>query len=351
MLDSQEVKEFDEEIKKLHLQGLWAGFSEYDKATYRKDFVTRVLPHVWKWKDLYQAIQKAGVVLGVEGMVERRSIGFVNPAFQDVADKRQRATTHTMHMAVQLLKPGETAPSHRHNYSAFRFVVRGSGAYTVVEGEKLVMEEGDLILTPGLTWHGHGNDEAEPIIWLDGLDFPALNSLQVCGMWEPFPGDFQPIKKDSQYVKHRAGLARPVWEKAPYALTYSWKDIYPTLRSLMDAEGSPFDGIALEYVNPMNGGHTFPTMACWIQMLRPGKMTKTHRHNSTTIYHAFRGSGTTMINGKRFEWEKGDCFVVPLWNWHSHQNHSKEEAILFSVNDMPLLEALQLYREEPGEGA
>jgi gentisate 1,2-dioxygenase len=44
--------------------------------------------------------------------------------------------------------------------------------------------------------------------------------------------------------------------------------------------------------------------------------------------------------------------VVPLWSWHSHQNRSKdEEAILFSMSDIPVMEALQLYREEPGESA
>src|SRR5581483_12014875 len=41
---------------------------------------------------------------------------------------------------------------------------------------------------------------------------------------------------------------------------------------------SPFDGVALEFVNPADGGHTFTTMACGAQMLRPGEITRTHRH-------------------------------------------------------------------------
>ncbi len=94
-----------------------------------------------------------------------------------------------------------------------------------------------------------------------------------------------------------------------------------------------------------------PTLSCGIQMLRPGEVTKTHRHNCSTIYHAFRGNGTTVINGQKFDWEQGDCFVVPLWSWHSHQNRAKDqEAILFSVSDLPVMEALGLYREEAGEG-
>lgn len=95
-----------------------------------------------------------------------------------------------------------------------------------------------------------------------------------------------------------------------------------------------------------------PTLSCGIQMLRPGEATRTHRHNSSAVYHAFRGSGTTFINGKRYDWDQGDCFVLPLWSWHSHQNRSKDkEALLFSMSDMPVLEALKLYREQAGEGA
>jgi gentisate 1,2-dioxygenase len=88
-------------------------------------------------------------------------------------------------------------------------------------------------------------------------------------------------------------------------------------------------------------------MSCRIQMLRPSERTKTHRHTGTSIYHAFRGSGTTIINGETFNWEKGDSFVVPLWSWHEHANRSStEEAILFSMHDEPILKAFGLYREE-----
>ena len=110
---------------------------------------------------------------------------------------------------------------------------------------------------------------------------------------------------------------------------------------------NPHDGVALEYVNPVTGGSTLPTISCRIQMLRPGERTQSHRHTSTSIYHAFRGSGTTIINGEPFHWEKGDSFVVPLWHWHEHANASSgEEAILFSMHDEPVMRAFGLYREE-----
>ncbi len=350
MSSSDLIQELNREVREKNMEGLWDEAWEASASVLTKDPKTMVLPHLWKWDDIYRYIQRAGDLVGLEGKVERRTLRLLNPGLKNL-DGQRRATTHTIHMSIQLLKPGELAGSHRHNFAAFRFVIKGQGAYTVVEGEKFVMEEGDLILNPPMTWHGHGND-AEPIVWLDGLDYPLLNSLQVI-TWEPFPGDFQPIKKSSEHSIHKVGMVRPVWgEQASGPLCYKWKDTYQTLKSLMDTEGSPFDGIALEYVNPMTGGHTFPTVACWNQMLRPGEATKTHRHNSSTVYHAFRGSGTTFIDGERFDWDRGDCFVVPLWSWHSHQNRSNdEEAILFSMNDKPVMDALKLYREEPGEGA
>jgi gentisate 1,2-dioxygenase len=82
-------------------------------------------------------------------------------------------------------------------------------------------------------------------------------------------------------------------------------------------------------------------------MLRGNAKTKSHRHTSTNIYHAFRGSGTTTINGQPFHWQKGDTFIVALWSWHEHANtSSSDEAILFSIHDEPILRAFSLYHEE-----
>ncbi len=66
----------------------------------------------------------------------------------------------------------------------------------------------------------------------------------------------------------------------------------------------------------------------------------------TVLYHVFRGRGRTAVGEGHLEWEKGDSFVIPLWQSHRHENRSGEEAILVSLNDRPIMEALGLYREE-----
>ena len=133
----------------------------------------------------------------------------------------------------------------------------------------------------------------------------------------------------------------------PRFLHYQWLDTYPALQRLARTSGNAFDGAALEYVNPATGGATLPSLSCRLQMLRANEKTRSHRHTSTSIYHAFRGNGTTWINGQPFHWEQGDTFIVPLWSWHEHANRSSQaEAILFSMHDEPILKAFGLYREE-----
>jgi gentisate 1,2-dioxygenase len=66
------------------------------------------------------------------------------------------------------------------------------------------------------------------------------------------------------------------------------------------------------------------------------------------VYFVVRGKGKTVVGDKILDWQKHDSFAVPNWAWHQHVNDSEsEEAILFSVNDIPVLEAFNLYREEP----
>jgi gentisate 1,2-dioxygenase len=90
-----------------------------------------------------------------------------------------------------------------------------------------------------------------------------------------------------------------------------------------------------------------PTIGCRIQMLRPGVHTRAHRHSYVSVYHLFRGRGSTIVEGVQIDWEQGDFLVVPPHSWHEHINHSgAEPAFLFSTIDAPVIEALNLSRED-----
>ncbi len=83
-----------------------------------------------------------------------------------------------------------------------------------------------------------------------------------------------------------------------------------------------------------------------MQLVKPGELACAYRHTSTAIYHVFREGGFTVIGDTPYDWVKGDSFTVPLWRSHHHGSTSRGEAILFSMNDHPLMEAPGFYREE-----
>ena len=307
--------------------------------------MTSVEPCLWKWTDVLESLVRAGDVINLEDS-ERRVVRLVNPGLN-----RQHAfATHTVQISFQYVKPGENARAHRHTPSALRFVVQGNGAYTTVNGQQCVMEPGDLILTPKLSWHDHSNESMEPMIWLDGLDFPLVQGLHQV-MQERYSERRQPIEKSSEEVMNQLGGS--IRHGLPLAdfFHYKWRDTERTLRALVQscAGKDPFDGYLLEYRNPLSGGPTMTTLQCAVQALPPNDESESHRHTSTVIYHVFRGQGATQIGERRFDWEQGDSFVVPLWHAHRHRNRSSsDDAILFSMSDAPALKALDLYREEAG---
>ena len=111
--------------------------------------------------------------------------------------------------------------------------------------------------------------------------------------------------------------------------------------------GSPYDGVILEYTNPRDGGPVMPTIACYVQVLKPGQRTESHRQTCSTVYHVIQGQGATIVNGERISWDAKDIFTVPNWARHEHVNESPTQpSYLFSYTDEPVYRALGLYRED-----
>jgi gentisate 1,2-dioxygenase len=160
----------------------------------------------------------------------------------------------------------------------------------------------------------------------------------------------QPITRQTGESLSRLGFARvPKMDESlrrGMPFRYAWKETHAALRALGEHDHDPHDGRLLRYVNPVTSGYTYPTMSCEIQLFKGKESTRPHRHTSTAIYHVVRGQGRTRVGEGYLEWSKGDSFVVPLWQWHAHENVSNDEAVLFSINDRPVMESLQLYREE-----
>jgi gentisate 1,2-dioxygenase len=336
------LEEYYVHLEQLNLRPLWlnptAVSSEPD---------TRVRPCLWKWKTLKENLERAGELIEVgREEAERRVLSLVNPTLPGPI------TTRTLSAAVQMIYPGERAPSHRHTAAAIRFVVEGSGAYTIVNGEPLTMEPGDFILTPNWTWHGHAKEGTGPIFWMDSLDAPLVRGMNWM-FYEEYPTGIQSpeYERDDSLRRFSVGGLRPAapWrEGTRYSplFRYPWEEARAALDRFAAFEPSPYDGVVVEYTNPNTGGPVMPTMSASLQLLQPGQATQAHRHTTSVIYHVAEGSGWSVLEGERYPWSKHDIFCVPSWVSHQHGADAEGPAVLFALTDAPVLAALDLYREQ-----
>jgi gentisate 1,2-dioxygenase len=97
------------------------------------------------------------------------------------------ATTRHLVAAYQCVMAGDRARTHRHSAAALRLVLQGkTGVYTVVNGARIDMHPGDVLLTPSWCWHGHANETGETGYWLDFLDIPFIQMTEAM-FFEPYP--------------------------------------------------------------------------------------------------------------------------------------------------------------------
>jgi gentisate 1,2-dioxygenase len=300
--------------------------------------VTR--PGHWAFKDLRPLLIRAGELTPVE-KAERRVLVLSDPGRGTGAMQ----ATSSIYTGMQLLLPGETAPAHRHTPSAARIIVEGKGGYTVVEGEKLPMEEGDLVLTPGGEWHDHGHDGDEPVIWLDALDLPLFVYLE--GSYaEEAELQAQRNRPDSSQVEYlAAGLApsrkRNAIKKRYPMMRFPWSRTEAALRQLAKYGD---DAIAeVDFVNPETGDDVLPTMGFTAMMFASGQSETPPLRSSSAVYHVVKGSGETTIDGTKITWGPKDTFSAHVFSKITHK--ANEEAFLVRVHDKPLQEKLGYYEE------
>lgn len=342
------------------IEGWWWGSTEFRP---RPDQPVEpggdAVAHIWEWSDVAPLINESGEVVGLgqgAGEAERRVLVLRNPGLSP-----RYAVTNTFFADIQLIEPGEVAPSHRHTTTAARFVFAGTGGWTAVEGERIDLEPGDIVLNPQWAWHDHGNDGPDNFVFLDVLDIPLLTSLGTAA-WDfdyvKVTGDrnvkMQPRTRpnNASLDLYRSGGIVPKFISSTRAdqsplLGYKYGLVRETLEKLKGEGSDPYDGVIIELRNPESGASIAPTMSLCAQLLRTGEKTLSHRHNCSTIYICQEGHGRTAVGNTIIEWKKNDIFVVPSWQWHEHANLStQEDAILYSVDDSPAIAKFGLQREQ-----
>lgn len=300
--------------------------------------------HAWSYAAIRPLLLRAGELTPVE-KAERRVLFLVDPGRGAGAMQ----VSSTIYVGLQLLLPGETAPAHVHTPSAARIVVEGEGGYTVVDGDRLPMKTGDLILTPGGCWHDHGHAGHEPVIWLDALDLPLFHYLEGSYAVEG-PLQAPRNRPDPSEVEYRAaGLAPPRRRDRPPAnpypmMRFPWERTEIALHHYARHAGG--GGAELDYINPETGAPCLPTLGFTAMLLPKGEAVRPPRKSSSAVFHVISGHGNSIIDGVRHDWKAKDVISAPVFAAIEHRAEG-EDAFMIRIHDGPLQEKLGYYEERP----
>ena len=287
-----------------------AGWNKHEPSLW-KEPRTDFKPMVWRWDAAKAGLDAAGRLIDAE-LAERRNLFMVNPI-----EGNHYATLRTLVSAYQMLLPGEKARTHRHSPNALRLVLDvADNCYTVVDGVRIDMQPGDVLLTPGMSWHGHGNDGSAPGYWIDFLDVPLVQLLEpmFLDLWEGLQAATQSTR-DSPYVFSMASMQAQLAQAAP--------DEHGRSRIQLDAP-------------------SMPTTALFMEKLAGGKAGARLRSTENQIFAVVSGAGASEIGEQSLSWSRGDVFVAP--GWRSVRHHASEDALLFCVSDLPVHQKLGFHR-------
>jgi gentisate 1,2-dioxygenase len=328
---------FVSELEARNLHPLW---DRYQRITPIKP-QAQDAPFLWRWREVEPFLHRSVAEVSIND-IERRALILAHPAFAT-----DTTTTSTLLAAFTVLDPGDRARPHRHTGAAIRFATRAEGAVTIVNGRRCKMQEGDLILTPPMVWHGHINESDHRIIWFDAANMPLIRAVDAHFFepGDPRNNQFWQVDEGEEALWTEAGL---VAEGAAASPVNSPKYHYPgeATRRLLAAAPAGSDGTrTIRYVNPSTGGAVMPTLDCYAARLTRGTATRLKRATYNVVCLIVRGEGRSHIGDQTFEWSQHDVFTIPHWTWARHEPQNGD-ADLFMVTDKSAFERLDLVREE-----
>jgi gentisate 1,2-dioxygenase len=315
MITTDGLETLYEDLRGHNSGALWTNINQVN----RREPAAVAVPCLWKYAEMRPLLERSGKLVSAAD-AERRVAMLLNPGIN-----RLPFTTDTIYAGLQLILPGEIARAHKHTAFAMRFIIEGDVAYTGVGGERVDMRPGDLVLTPSMQFHDHGNESETAMVWLDGLDVPLYQWLPV---------HFTRFFSAEQYPS--------VAGSTQSTLIYPWAE----MQAELDADPAPF--AAREYRHRETGSSVSRTMGAQAERVAIAHASPIRLETASSIYHVVKGSGSSTIGGETIEWNARDTFVVPSWHTFSHANGGAETAYLMRYDDVPLMRALDVYRtEEP----
>jgi len=268
----------------------------------------KFIPAHWKFKDAHAALHTAGRLVSTEH-AERRNLILANPI-----EGNDYATVSTLVGAYQMVKGGERAKSHRHSPNAMRIIIESDPkAFTVVDGKSIPMMNGDVLLTPNGSFHGHDNQSPNEAYWIDILDVPLVQFLGPM-FFQTHPNSFE-----SDIVHDPKSEMR-----------FAFSDFSKTVLSQPELS----TGVRALRLGPAQLT-TFDRTVVHLKANTQWVNTKT---TFNQLFVVLSGNGETHAEKHHFSWSVGDFIAIPSWYDFSHR--VSEDTILIKVTDLPLLKML-----------
>jgi len=270
-------------------------------------------PAVWRYEEARANLNRATAFVSMED-AERRNLVMVNPI-----EGNRYATLQNLVAAYQMVAPGESARSHRHTTNALRIVLdTAEHSYTIVNGKRIGMAPGDILLTPGWMWHGHANEGKHPAYWIDALDVPLVQHTGT-RFFEKHPMAYEPVTETIMV--------------SPFRIS--------SREALRQGDRKPLGG----GIEVSVAEDVMPTIALTVIEIPAGAATSSSKTTASAMYTIVEGNCRGEIEGLgEVRFERGDLLAIPAWT--RHVLYAEHGAILVKVSDSPALKKLGLYRRE-----
>ncbi len=299
----------------LDIENGWAKREPSMWALPKQNFV----PAHWSYAPAKSALNAAGRYVNTE-LAERRNLILVNPI-----PGNAYPTVRTLVAAYQMVKAGETARSHRHSANALRFVLDTKpGTFTIVDGVKVPMEPGDVLLTPNWCWHAHANESVADAYWMDILDVPTVHLLN--------PMFFE---------HHEEGLEKITGTNPVSPFRFAFADIKQRLEAAAEIE----PGLRRIELEGPGGGAAMATIALHVARVSPGAALKLPALTSSNIMAVMAGRCEVDTGAEKFMGARGDAIALPAGK--DYVIRAEEEAYVLTATDEPLMKALGWLRPIP----
>jgi len=230
------------------------------------------------------------------------------------------ATTPSLLANYVRICEGDKIETSARSTSEVFYVMRGAGQTETANGV-IEWKQGDAFTLPTNDGAIHTATEDTALYWVH--DAPLLKYMGVVPMM-------------------------PRFKAAYYSQEYMQGEV-DRIREECQREGRNRNGIILGNVASEKTKTMTHTMWSLYNLLPAGDVQKPHRHNSVAIDLAVYAGPETytmiakdvdengeLINPVKAMWAPNSVFVTPPGWWHSHHNHSDEDAYVFPVQDAGL---------------